>query len=907
MTDNIKKNNQRMSTDALKNTMTPSETSAISTGSLQDTLADNLINHASVNDLIPVQKIQAGLKQAGAVQGAIQSHLASADNLSLNALTENELIQSTLPTANIDRLKNTQFTDPLANITTLSKSEFIQQMKDDLLSRVAKTGLYFMVQVGELSVSTFDVVEFKLEEALSELFTLTLTLSSRDAEINLQQQLLQKVIFDVYSNGKKQRTVHGIIEKAKRGDSGFKRTYYTLVVRPLLWQLTLTKDSRIYHFKSVPDIIDEILRDFNIVFDKQMMDPHVVREYTTMKRESYYEFISRLAAEEGMAFWFEETMMFYSDSHLGMTGGPALIYNPHPQAATRELVINTLSFECAMRPTKTKTKDYRYSHPDVLMDARAETRNPQPNFTVYDSYGRYYDEKTAQQFSQYRLEALRSDSELGQATSNSIQLMPGKIFGISEHPTQSINRRWQVIRITHQGTLPQSLGNESDDSPANLTNELSFIPGEHDWRPAFTHKPQADGDEMATVVGPKGEEIYVNEDGAVKVAFHWNAYDAKDENASCWVRVMQNWNGNGYGFLATPRIGQEVIIAYLNGDLDRPIITGTVYNGSNRPPLNLPAEKTRMSIKSKTHKGDGFNELRFEDENGKQQVFIQAEKDFDQLTKHNHVVQVDNNAHLQVNNEYSETVKSHRYIKIEGEAHHTIQLDRKTQILGNDYKKVAASEHSLVGIIQTVEAGQEIHLKAGMNIVINGGLSLTLKAGGQHLILDPSGIWSTTPIRLGGVLQEGTSSAPLPPMAKQYGMTGRTLKATPLKPAEASAPVDVIKKLKLIVRPLPHLPGYRNEPYELYVDGAMKQKGLTDEEGAVITNYIPDARQYEVKLINGHSFTINLADTAEQIAETDFAGIQGYRSFEHDKHDQDSSENKDDYRLKAKDSNGCKA
>ena len=167
-----------------------------------------------------------------------------------------------------------------------------------------------------------------------------------------------------------------------------------------------------------------------------------------------------------------------------------------------------------------------------------------------------------------------------------------------------MNNIWQVVHIVHKGTLPQSLEDESDNNAATLTNEFSFVPGKNDWRPKFTHKPLADGDEVATVVGPAGEEIYVNEDGAVKVAFHWNRYDQLNENASCWVRVAQNWNGDGYGFLATPRIGQEVIISYLNGDIDRPIITGTTYNGKNRPPIDLPRHKTQMTIKYKKHKGE---------------------------------------------------------------------------------------------------------------------------------------------------------------------------------------------------------------------------------------------------------------------------------------------------------------
>jgi len=692
MMDETNKKYSKFNQDVLKSNIT-SDRSTTSTDSLKNAVTDTVLNNEKINNVIPVQKIQDGLKQAETVKNRVQSNILSSDNLSIDGLMKNEQLQSKLPTAHIDKatsLKNNMLADPDLPIQLFRKRKLQQPTKEILSDTVNKTGLYFAVQIGDLPLATFDVVEFKLDEALSGLFTLTLTLSSKDADIDLQQQLLKKTKFILYTNGQKQRTINGIVEKAERGDSGFKRTYYTFVIRPPFWQLTLTKDSRIYHFKSVPDIINEILQDFNIIFDKQLMDPHPVREYTTMKRESYYGFISRLAAEEGIAFWHEENQLFYSDSHLGMTAGLDLIYNPHPQAATKEQVISGLTFACSMRPTETKVKDYRYSHPDVLMDAKTKTNKALPAFEVYDSYGRYNDEKTAQQFSQYRLEALQSDSETGQATSNSIQLMPGKIFIIHEHPTKAMNDRWQIVNITHKGTLPQSLDNESDGKPATLTNEFTFIPGRNDWRPLFIHKPQADGDEVATVVGPAGEEIYVNEDGAVKIHFHWNRYDAADENASCWVRVLQNWNGDGFGFLSIPRIGQEVLVGYINGDIDRPIIMGTTYNGNNRPPLDLPAAKTQMSIKSKTHKGEGFNELRFDDDAGKEGMFLHAQKDMN--TK--------------------------------------VLNDRSTTVLASHTENVAASQTITVGEAQIVTVGKDqVFTVSGSHALAVQGISSTLVGG----------------------------------------------------------------------------------------------------------------------------------------------------------------------------------
>lgn len=577
------------------------------------------------------------------------------------------------------------------------------------------TGLYFSIQIGELNQHKLDVVSFRLEEALSSLFTLSVQISTTDANINLQEQLLQKASFTVYVDGKKQRTINGIVEKAECGDIGFKRSFYTFIIRPAMWLLTLVQDSRIYHFKSVPDIIDEILKDFNIPFDKQLMDRHSVREYVTQKRESYYQFVSRLASEEGIIFWFEEDKLFYSDSHLGMRAGPKIIYNPHPQNSTKDWVINQLKFACTMRSTEIKTKEYLYTHPDVPMDARSITSKQLPVYETYDSYGRYDNSDIGQLFSSYRIDALQSDSEQGQAFSNCFPLMPGVIFSLLEHPTQSMNNSWQVVHIVHKGTLPQSLEDESDNNAATLTNEFSFVPGKNDWRPKFTHKPLADGDEVATVVGPAGEEIYVNEDGAVKVAFHWNRYDQLNENASCWVRVAQNWNGDGYGFLATPRIGQEVIISYLNGDIDRPIITGTTYNGKNRPPIDLPRHKTQMTIKSKTHKGEGFNEMRFEDEKGLEEIYFHAQRNHRTNVLNDQFIDVDHNRTKNIGLDQQETVGRDKRTNVGQDHYETIGRNSIIRVMSDQEIEIENNQTTIINSSRKQEIYADNITKTGGN------------------------------------------------------------------------------------------------------------------------------------------------------------------------------------------------
>ena len=482
-----------------------------------------------------------------------------------------------------------------------------------------------------------------------------------------------------------------------------------------MWLLTLVQDSRIYHFKSVPDIIDEILKDFNIPFDKQLMDRHSVREYVTQKRESYYQFVSRLASEEGIIFWFEEDKLFYSDSHLGMRAGPKIIYNPHPQNSTKDWVINQLKFACTMRSTEIKTKEYLYTHPDVPMDARSITSKQLPVYETYDSYGRYDNSDIGQLFSSYRIDALQSDSEQGQAFSNCFPLMPGVIFSLLEHPTQSMNNSWQVVHIVHKGTLPQSLEDESDNNAATLTNEFSFVPGKNDWRPKFTHKPLADGDEVATVVGPAGEEIYVNEDGAVKVAFHWNRYDQLNENASCWVRVAQNWNGDGYGFLATPRIGQEVIISYLNGDIDRPIITGTTYNGKNRPPIDLPRHKTQMTIKSKTHKGEGFNEMRFEDEKGLEEIYFHAQRNHRTNVLNDQFIDVDHNRTKNIGLDQQETVGRDKRTNVGQDHYETIGRNSIIRVMSDQEIEIENNQTTIINSSRKQEIYADNITKTGGN------------------------------------------------------------------------------------------------------------------------------------------------------------------------------------------------
>lgn len=629
-------------------------------------------------------------------------------------------------------------------------------------------GLYFSCEIGGLTAPVLDVVDFTLEEALSTLFTLKVKVASNDSDIDLDALLLQNASLIIKIDGVIKRTINGIVSQAYQGNSGFKRTYYTFIIRPELWLLTLTQDNRIFHQKTIPAILDELLQKHHVRAESKLIDTHKQWEYTTQRNETDYDFFCRLAAEEGIVFWFEENQMFYSDSRAGMTGGENLLYNAHIQSVNRESVIHSLEYGAKMQPNAVHLKDYKYTHPDVGLNAKAKNTGSRPQYTMYEGYARYDDDSVAQQYAKYRLEAYQADSLSGVAESNCIQLMPGKIFTISEHPSQSMNSNWQVVRITHRGSLPQSVADESHDSDsiASITNHFSFIPGSVDWRAPFIPKPTVHGNETATVVGPAGEEIYVNEYGEVKVHFHWNQHDTGDENVSLWVRAGQAWNGDGFGFMAIPRIGQEVIISYLNGDIDQPIIVGTVYNGKNATPVNLPKNKTQTTIKTQTHKGEGFNELRFEDENGKQEIYIHAQRnkliqinnDKTQCIEHDESHSVMNNRSHYVGNDESLHIINDRYIQIDNNQFETIEKDLiskinniwKEEIRAAHIQRVGENKNSEIQGKYTLDVVEGIHSHTKIH-TLQASDTIMLKTSGGTITLDASGITLT-----GKVIVKGT-------------------------------------------------------------------------------------------------------------------------------------------------------
>ncbi|MEB3083978.1 type VI secretion system Vgr family protein [Proteus mirabilis] len=569
-----------------------------------------------------------------------------------------------------------------------------------------ESGLVFTCTIGGLPDDTFQVTEFNLTEGLSSLFSLSISAVSALPFIDFQRHLGLASSLTVKRDGVLIRKVNGILAGAVQGNTDGVKTWYHFDIRPEMWVMTLNQDSRIFQHQSVPTILKTLLDEAHVKADCQFYreDLHPERLYTTQKRESAFDFWCRLAFEEGINFWFEEEQLFYSDEHMGMTAGIHLTYNPQADTDISDSTAMTWQYGEYLCVDETIHKDNNFVRPSYPLSHENKIEQGGQH-SVFESYGRFQLDDEGRPLTQVRFEQLRNGSKVGQATTNCFALMPGKIFTLSQHPHQPMNDRWQVISVSHHGVQP--LADNSGGEGTQLSNSVSFIPGTQEWRPPYRYKPTADGDEVATVVGPPGEEIYVNEYGAVKVHFHWDRRGSADHSASCWVRVAMGWSGNGYGFSAVPRIGTQVLVSYLNGDIDRPMITGCTYDGRNAPPIKFPENKTQTTFRSQTHKGEGFNELRFEDAGGKQEVFLHAQKDMNTRVLH------DRTTH--VLHDHVEVIENNQQMQVKGARTETIDKDNSETV--GQHKKIT------VGKTLSINVGEVIELRCGASVLRmdNGG------------------------------------------------------------------------------------------------------------------------------------------------------------------------------------------
>jgi type VI secretion system secreted protein VgrG len=645
----------------------------------------------------------------------------------------------------------------------------------------------------------FDVVAFEHEEALSECFKLSIDLFSTDPVVDFGRVLDQPALLTIWRRDTAIRYVHGIVHAFVQGDTGFRRTRYSATVVPALERADLYSDWRIHQKANIPQLLESRIKELGITdYEQRMYGEHLTREYCVQPGETTLYFLNRVAAEEGIYLIYSHSAQGHRlimGDHLiihGAIAGPG-IYNATPGGDQTEPCIRSVTYAEQVRSSRFVQRDYFFRNPRYSQEHRSDGADLEHQGRDYEKFGfpgRYKYDAAGKPMTQTRQLAERRDAQMATIEGDDARLTPGVAFTLEGHPHEKWNRNWRPVRMVHRGTQHVSLEEESAGSEQGTTYSYTaeIIPDDVEWKAPLLPKPVIGGPQVATVTGPPGEEIYCDEWGRVKVQFPWDRLGNNDEYSSCWIRVAQNWAGTAWGHMAIPRIGQEVIVTYVDGDCDQPLIIGRTYRATNLPPYELPRHKTRMTIKSQTHKGEGYNELRFEDEKNQEEIYVHAQKDQNVHVNHDESTFVGNDRKenvehdetIDIGHDRTESVGNDEQVSIGHNRAHTVGHDaslaiernyaisvgkdrveqvgnhRKDQTTANHiidvggHVEIAVQGHDRLSAGQSIqEQTQHFELKAGERAVFRGpGGSITLDDNG--ITIDAIAIKFKGPLQAGG-------------------------------------------------------------------------------------------------------------------------------------------------------------
>ncbi|WP_448725609.1 type VI secretion system tip protein TssI/VgrG [Pseudomonas farris] len=631
----------------------------------------------------------------------------------------------------------------------------------------------------------FKVLAFEGTEAISTLYSIQIELVSEYPDFDLESLLGQPAFLQFSLNGE---GIHGRIEEVFEGEIGKRLARYRLALVPALHYLQFSHDQRIFQHQTVPQIIAQVLNGHGIQADAYTFHVRTSpeREYCTQYGESDLEFIQRLCAEDGIAWHHQHSreghVLVFTDDQ---TVFPKLGETPYQQDSglvAEHSVVSQFSLRFSTRPSTTTRRHYDLKRPSLLLESRF-TAEFTPELEDYRYPLFFESEKRGKQLARQTLERHRTDYQLAEGESDQSTLRSGHFFSLTQHPRETYNDLWLLLSVTHAGKQPQVL-EESVTSAAEpeggftqgYRNRFSAIPWDVFYRPPMLKQRPELVCQTARVTGPVGEEIYCDEYGRVKVEFHWDRAERNSEHSSCWLRVSSSWAGEHFGAVTIPRIGMEVVVTYLEGNPDQPLITGCVPNKVTPVPYPLPENKTKTVLRSHSSPSTGgYNELSIEDRAGQELIYLRAQRDLDQ--------KVVNDSRLEVGNEHRVTIKGDRITVLGAEEHLTITSNRKTQVNANDCLHVSGDSHTRVDETLVVEAGEHVHIKAGAYLVIDGGESLSLRVGGQHIVLNADGIFSSNAIEVGGSPKPGTAAHTL----LQGAEAGLLLSVAPAPPVDETS------------------------------------------------------------------------------------------------------------------------
>lgn len=614
----------------------------------------------------------------------------------------------------------------------------IQKAAASLLSQGSTSSFQFEIPATRYLLS---VAGFTVDERISHPYDIHLTLATQN-NVALDEVIDKEAVLSVDHQGGT-RYFHGVVrEFTSLGTDGGYDLYHAHIV-PALWFLSLEQDCRVFQFKNVQDIVAEILEESNITSDRYrfaLSREDRLRKFCVQYRETDLNFVSRLLEEEGIFYFFEhyedKHVIVFSDTNSGylyMPGKRQIPFNTNDGMVPGKESVFDFIYSRRVRPGKVSQRDYYYKHTNLDLTTQRQGKASAQR-EVYDFPGNYFNEERGTYLANVRLERLLVLGETAEGQSSCPRMMPGHEWELSGHDYAG---KYLPVAVIHHGAQPQVLGEHAGDGGFRYDNEFIAVPATVTVRPQIVaDRPVIVGLQTAVVTGSSGEEIHADPDGylRVKVQFPWDRRGQKDGRTSCWVRVGQPWGGGGWGTQFLPRVGDEVLVTFLEGDPDRPMVIGSAYNSENQPPYALPASKTQSGIRTRSYPNggtDNFHELRFEDKKGSEEIYLQSEKDWNILVKNDKGQTVGRDESLTVGNNRSKTVG----------------VDQSESVGVNKSIQVGANHNESIGANMTLSVGGFKNETVGINSLETIGGAKEIAIGGLYQVA------------VGGVMNETVAGA----------------------------------------------------------------------------------------------------------------------------------------------------
>ncbi|KVH59909.1 type VI secretion system tip protein TssI/VgrG [Burkholderia cepacia] len=553
-------------------------------------------------------------------------------------------------------------------------------------------------------------------DELGRLFEFRIEALADSHSLSLKDMLGKPVTVRIEQQDLSTRYLNGIVARASLAGRRAERYYgYELIVRPWLWLATRRSDCRIFQNKTVPEIVQEVLSTYGFPIENHLAETYVPRDYCVQYNETDAAFVSRLMEFEGIYYWFrhaEDThTLMLSDamsSHIALPGYETIPYIARDRTAIadEEHIDGWLPAQ-EVSVGKHQTTDYDYTKPRAdLSSQKVDPRgHDHDSFASFEWPGGYRDDAPGAHYSRVRLEEQQAEHERASADTDVRGAAPGYLFTLAHCPRADQNREYLIVRCQYRF---QENAYASDQGAEAVVHQTMMLvqPSSLPYRsPRETPRPRTNGPQTATVVGPPGEEIWTDQYGRVKLQFRWDRYGQSNQDSSCWVRVSSPWAGGGFGGVQIPRVGDEVVVDFLNGDPDEPIVTGRVYNGEKMPPWGLPGSATQSGLLSRSSPGgttEHANAFRFEDKKGAEQLWMHAERNFDAETELDHSLSVGNNHTHTVGNDETMQVKNNRQRSVGQNETVNIGQNRVAQIGANETHGVVGNRTRTVGQNETV-------------------------------------------------------------------------------------------------------------------------------------------------------------------------------------------------------------